>query len=309
MESNQKKEREAVIDLELLDTEGINENSLNIDSMNIADVLKTINEEDKKVAQVIEEELPAITRAVEAICPKIQAGGRLIYVGAGTSGRLGVLDASECPPTYGVEPGLVVGLIAGGEKALRYAIEGAEDDGEQAVKDLEAIGFTPQDALVGLAASGRTPYVLAALAYAKTLGAVTVSVSCVKDAEVSQVAQYPIEAVVGPEVVTGSTRMKAGTAQKMILNMISTTLMIQAGKVYGNLMVDVQATNAKLIVRAERIITTTTGLSKDDAKHLFEESGHSVKTAIVMAKKKTSRQEAEALLEKHQGRIARALTS
>lgn len=309
MESNQKKEREAVIDLELLDTEGINENSLNIDSMNIADVLKTINEEDKKVAQVIEEELPAITRAVEAICPKIQAGGRLIYVGAGTSGRLGVLDASECPPTYGVEPGLVVGLIAGGEKALRYAIEGAEDDGEQAVKDLEAIGFTPQDALVGLAASGRTPYVLAALAYAKTLGAVTVSVSCVKDAEVSQVAQYPIEAVVGPEVVTGSTRMKAGTAQKMILNMISTTLMIQAGKVYGNLMVDVQATNAKLIVRAERIITTTTGLGKEEAKLLFEESGHSVKTAIVMAKKKTSRQEAEALLEKHQGRIARALTS
>lgn len=309
MESNQKKEREAVIDLELLDTEGINENSLNIDSMNIADVLKTINEEDKKVAQVIEEELPAITRAVEAICPKIQVGGRLIYVGAGTSGRLGVLDASECPPTYGVEPGLVVGLIAGGEKALRYAIEGAEDDGEQAVKDLEAIRFTPKDALVGLAASGRTPYVLAALAYAKTLGAVTVSVSCVKDAEVSQVAQYPIEAVVGPEVVTGSTRMKAGTAQKMILNMISTTLMIQAGKVYGNLMVDVQATNAKLIVRAERIITTTTGLGKEEAKLLFEESGHSVKTAIVMAKKKTSRREAEALLEKHQGRIARALTS
>ncbi|MBR0575063.1 N-acetylmuramic acid 6-phosphate etherase [Proteiniclasticum sp. BAD-10] len=309
MESNQKKEREAVIDLELLDTEGINENSLNIDSMNIADVLKTINEEDKKVAQVIEEELPAITRAVEAICPKIQVGGRLIYVGAGTSGRLGVLDASECPPTYGVEPGLVVGLIAGGEKALRYAIEGAEDDGEQAVKDLEAIRFTPKDALVGLAASGRTPYVLAALAYAKALGAVTVSVSCVKDAEVSQVAQYPIEAVVGPEVVTGSTRMKAGTAQKMILNMISTTLMIQAGKVYGNLMVDVQATNAKLIVRAERIITTTTGLGKEEAKLLFEESGHSVKTAIVMAKKKTSRREAEALLEKHQGRIARALTS
>lgn len=309
MESNHKKEREAVIDLELLDTEGINENSLNIDSMNIADVLKTINEEDKKVAQVIEEELPAITRAVEAICPKIQAGGRLIYVGAGTSGRLGVLDASECPPTYGVEPGLVVGLIAGGEKALRYAIEGAEDDGEQAVKDLEAIQFTEKDALVGLAASGRTPYVLAALAYAKALGAVTVSVSCVKDAEVSQVVQYPIEAVVGPEVVTGSTRMKAGTAQKMILNMISTTLMIQAGKVYGNLMVDVQATNAKLIVRAERIITTTTGLGKEEAKLLFEESGHSVKTAIVMAKKKTSRQEAEALLEKHQGRIARALTS
>lgn len=298
-----------MIDLELLDTEGINENSLNIDSMNIADVLKTINEEDKKVAQVIEEELPAITRAVEAICPKIQAGGRLIYVGAGTSGRLGVLDASECPPTYGVEPGLVVGLIAGGEKALRYAIEGAEDDGEQAVKDLEAIQFTEKDALVGLAASGRTPYVLAALAYAKALGAVTVSVSCVKDAEVSQVVQYPIEAVVGPEVVTGSTRMKAGTAQKMILNMISTTLMIQAGKVYGNLMVDVQATNAKLIVRAERIITTTTGLGKEEAKLLFEESGHSVKTAIVMAKKKTSRQEAEALLEKHQGRIARALTS
>lgn len=296
-----------MIDLTLLDTERINMDSREIDQMDTLEVLRTINKEDQQVALVIKNLLQELAPAVEAIYEKIKEGGRLIYIGAGTSGRLGVLDASECPPTYGVSKDLVQGIIAGGVEALQKAIEGAEDLAEESVKDLQAIGFSEKDALVGLAASGRTPYVKSALAYAKTLGSVTVSVSCVKDAEISSMAAYPIEAVVGPEVITGSTRMKAGTAQKLILNMISTTVMVKLGKVYGNLMVDVKATNEKLKVRAQRIIEMTTEVEGEAAVKLFEDSGESVKVAILMAHTGMDKEEAEKMLTLHDGRIRPAI--
>lgn len=296
-----------MLNLNLLDTEGTNENSTNIDSMSTSDVLKTINAEDHKVAKIVGEVLPDIQRAIDAIYLKVKDGGRLVYIGAGTSGRLGVLDASECPPTYGVDPGMVVGVIAGGVKALYSAIEGAEDDREQSVRDLEEISFSKADVLVGIAASGRTPYVIGALKYARSLGAITASISCVKNAEVSLEADYPIEAVVGSEIITGSTRMKAGTAQKIILNMISTTVMIKLGKVYGNLMVDVKATNEKLKIRARHIIEMATDLGKDEAQLIFLESGFSVKTAITMAKTGLGKDEAEDLLGKSEGTISTAL--
>lgn len=296
-----------MLDLNLLDTEGINENSMEIDSMSTLDILKTINEEDKKVALTIEEVLPDIEKAIDAIYSKVKNEGRIVYIGAGTSGRLGVLDASECPPTFGVEPTMVTGIIAGGVKALYSAIEGAEDDAEQAIRDLEAISFSKNDVLVGLAASGRTPYVLRALGYANDLGSVTVSISCVRQAEISAVAKFPIEAVVGSEIVTGSTRMKAGTAQKLILNMISTTIMIKLGKVYGNLMVDVKATNEKLKIRAKNIIEMTTGLEGDQAQKIYEESGFSVKNAIVMEKTGLGKDEALNLLNENEGRISNVL--
>jgi len=296
-----------VLDLNLLDTEGINENSMEIDAMSTLDILKTINDEDKKVALTIEEVLPDIERAIEAIYSKVKNEGRIVYIGAGTSGRLGVLDASECPPTFGVEPTMVTGVIAGGIKALYSAIEGAEDDANQAIDDLKAISFSKNDVLVGLAASGRTPYVLRALEYANDLGSVTVSISCVKQAEISAVAKFPIEAVVGSEIVTGSTRMKAGTAQKLILNMISTTIMIKLGKVYGNLMVDVKATNEKLKIRAKNIIEMATGLEGDEAQKIYEESGFSVKNAIVMEKTGLGKDEALNLLNENEGRISNVL--
>jgi len=296
-----------MLNLNLLDTEGTNENSTNIDSMSTSDVLKTINAEDHKVAKIVGEVLPDIQRAIDTIYLKVKDGGRLVYIGAGTSGRLGVLDASECPPTYGVDPGMVVGVIAGGVKALYSAIEGAEDDREQSVRDLEEISFSNADVLVGIAASGRTPYVIGALRYARSLGAITASISCVKNAEVSLEADYPIEAVVGSEIITGSTRMKAGTAQKIILNMISTTVMIKLGKVYGNLMVDVKATNEKLKIRARHIIEIATDLGKDEAQLIFLESGFSVKTAITMAKTGLGKDEAEDLLGKSEGTISTAL--
>jgi len=296
-----------VLDLNLLDTEGINENSMEIDSMSTYEILKTINEEDKKVALTIEEVIPDIEKAIEAIYSKVKNEGRIVYIGAGTSGRLGVLDASECPPTFGVEPTMVTGVIAGGIKALYSAIEGAEDDEDQAIDDLKAISFSENDVLVGLAASGRTPYVLRALEYANDLGSVTVSISCVRQAEISAVAKFPIEAVVGSEIVTGSTRMKAGTAQKLILNMISTTIMIKLGKVYGNLMVDVKATNEKLKIRAKNIIEMTTGLEGDEAQKIYEESGFSVKNAIVMEKTGLGKDEALSLLNENEGRISNVL--
>lgn len=296
-----------MLNLNLLDTEGTNENSTNIDSMSTSDVLKTINSEDNKVAKIVGEVLPDIQRAIDAIYLQVKNGGRIVYIGAGTSGRLGVLDASECPPTYGVDPGMVVGVIAGGVKALYSAVEGAEDDREQSVRDLDEISFSKVDVLVGIAASGRTPYVIGALRYARGLGAITASISCVKNAEVSMEASYPIEAVVGPEIITGSTRMKAGTAQKIILNMITTTVMIKLGKVYGNLMVDVKATNEKLKLRARHIIEMATDLGKDEAQLIFEESGFSVKTAITMAKTGLGKDEAEALLGESEGTISIAL--
>lgn len=296
-----------MIDLNLLDTEGSNLNSANIDNLSTIEVLTIINEEDKKVAEVISQIIGDIQIAIDAVYEKVKDGGRIIYIGAGTSGRLGVLDASECPPTYGVDKNLVQGIIAGGFDALHSAIEGAEDLRDESIKDLETIKFSSQDALIGLAASGRTPYVISALEYANSIGAVTVSVSCVKNAQVSKASKYPIEAVVGPEVITGSTRMKAGTAQKLILNMISTTVMIKLGKVYGNLMVDVKATNEKLKVRAKKIIELTTDFRDEEAEKLFNDSGYSVKTAIVMAKTELSKDEANILLDLHDGRISSVL--
>jgi len=219
---------------------------------------------------------------VDFAVESIKRGGRLIYIGAGTSGRLGILDASECPPTYGVPFDMVTGIMAGGDKAMRKAIEGAEDSKELAVNDLKKLGFSKKDTLVGLAASGRTPYVIGGLEYAKSLGAKTVAVSCVKGAKISKICDVPIEVVVGAEVVTGSTRMKAGTAQKMVLNMISTTTMVKIGKVYQNLMVDVAATNEKLRVRALNIVSEATGTDKEIAEKLLEDSGYDVKAAIVM---------------------------
>ena len=217
--------------LNALDTEQVNQDTLHIDEMDTIDILKTINNEDQKVALAVKEVLPAIAKAVDCIYEKMCIGGRLIYIGAGTSGRLGILDASECPPTYGVEPTLVQGLIAGGKEALTNAIEGAEDSQESAIQDLQAIELNENDVVCGIAASGRTPYVIGGLKYAREKGCSTVSICCVHHGQISLYADYPIEVVVGPEVVTGSTRMKSGTAQKLILNMLTTSVMIKKGKV------------------------------------------------------------------------------
>lgn len=290
--------------LNQLDTEKRNPASMEIDTKKTMDILSIINQEDQTVALSVQKCLPEIGRLIDEITPRMQEGGRVIYIGAGTSGRLGVLDASECPPTYGVSPELIQGLIAGGYPALLKAKEGAEDDPELAKNDLKAIDLKPQDTVIGLAASGRTPYVLGGLQYAKSIGALTGAVSCTHQAQISQAADVAIEAITGPEVVTGSTRMKAGTAQKMILNMISTTLMIRAGKVYQNLMVDVQPTNEKLVNRALRIIQEATGADEQEAKSAFEQSHHSVKTAICMILSKASYDECEKILEEEKGNVS-----
>jgi len=240
--------------LEHLTTETRNEKTMNLDEMSILDFLTTMNEEDEKVASAIKKELPSIAKAVEAIIKAKKQGGRLIYIGAGTSGRIGLLDAVECPPTFGTNPDEVIGLIAGGEKAFIKAVEGAEDSKELGMEDLQNIRLTKMDIVVGIAASGRTPYVIGALEYANSIEAQTVAVSCNKDSDIGKVANIAIEVVNGPEVLTGSTRLKAGTAQKLICNMLSTASMVGIGKVYGNLMVDVQLTNEKLVERAKRIV-------------------------------------------------------
>lgn len=271
-----------MLSLDSLDTEKRNINTMNLDELSTVEIIEKINQEDKKIADCVEPAIPKIGEAVDFAVESIKRGGRLIYIGAGTSGRLGILDASECPPTYGVPFDMVTGIMAGGDKAMRKAIEGAEDSKELAVNDLKKLEFSKKDTLVGLAASGRTPYVIGGLEYAKSLGAKTVAVSCVKGAKISKICDVPIEVVVGAEVVTGSTRMKAGTAQKMVLNMISTTTMVKIGKVYQNLMVDVAATNEKLRVRALNIVSEATGTDKEIAKKLLEDSGYDVKAAIVM---------------------------
>lgn len=271
-----------MLSLDSLDTEKRNINTMNLDELSTVEIIEKINQEDKKIADCVEPAIPKIGEAVDFAVESIKRGGRLIYIGAGTSGRLGILDASECPPTYGVPFDMVTGIMAGGDKAMRKAIEGAEDSKELAVNDLKKLEFSKKDTLVGLAASGRTPYVIGGLEYAKSLGAKTVAVSCVRGAKISKLCDVPIEVVVGAEVVTGSTRMKAGTAQKMVLNMISTTTMVKIGKVYQNLMVDVAATNEKLRVRALNIVSEATGTDKEIAKKLLEDSGYDVKAAIVM---------------------------
>jgi N-acetylmuramic acid 6-phosphate etherase len=270
-------------------------------------MLTVINDEDAKVAAAVQAELPAIARAVDAIAARFAEGGRLFYIGAGTSGRLGVLDASECPPTFSVDASLVQGLIAGGDKALRLSSEHSEDSREEGASDLAAAAFTAKDTLVGIAASGRTPYVLGAIDYAKSLGALTVGLSCVPGSALSQQTEIAITPATGPEILTGSTRMKAGTATKLVLNMISTGVMVRTGATYGNLMVNVRPTNAKLVDRAHRIIMAATGCDLATATTLLTDSGGSVKTAIVMQKLSLDRKAAETRLKATNNELRKAL--
>ncbi len=293
--------------LEDLLTEQGNPASASLDAVSTEEALRIINAEDGKVAGAVEREIPAIARAVDAIVAAIERGGRLFYIGAGTSGRLGVLDASEIPPTFSAPPAMVQGIIAGGEAALSRATETTEDDPSIGVRDLLARGFTASDVLVGIAASGRTPYVLGAVAEARRLGAVTVGISCTPDSELARACDIAITPLVGPEVVAGSTRMKAGTAQKLVLNMLSTGACVRLGFVYGNLMVNVQPKNAKLVDRARRIVAQAAGVSYQRASELLVQSGESVRTAIVMAKAGIGRKEAEQRLTASGGRIAKAI--
>lgn len=270
------------VEINQLTTEKRHTNTMHLDQMSVGQVLEEMNKEDRKVPEVIAEALGQIEAAVETIIQSFNAGGRLIYFGAGTSGRLGVLDAAECVPTFGVSPDLVVGLIAGGDKAMVEAVEGAEDSLTLAEEDFKKLNLNANDTVVGIAASGRTPYVIGGLQYAQSIGAKTVSIACNQQAKISRFAQIPIEVDCGPEVLTGSTRLKAGTAQKLILNMLSTVSMIGIGKVYQNLMVDVQATNEKLEERSKRIIMAATECSYEEAASYFEAANHKVKVAIVM---------------------------
>ena len=296
-----------MLQLSKLPTEQRNPNTADIDRVSTLEMVRRINDEDKKVAYAVERELENIAAAVDAIASALRAGGRLIYCGCGTSGRLGVLDAAECPPTYSVDPGLVRGIIAGGEDAMFRASEGAEDNAAAGADDLKAIGFSSGDVLVGIAASGRTPYVLGAMSYAKELGACTVAVTCNKNSEMNAAADIAIGVEPGPEVITGSTRMKSGTAEKMVLNMLSTGAMIRLGKVYGNLMVDVMPTNEKLVRRAISIVSTAVGVSEETARATLERCVFTVKTAIVMLKKGLDAGQAAQLLSENGGVIARAL--
>ena len=288
-------------------TEQQNPRSAAIDSLSTEEMLRVINGEDRLVADAVGREIPAIARAVDAIAAAFENGGRLFYIGAGTSGRLGVLDASECPPTFSVPPELVQGIMAGGEAALSRATETTEDDPAIGVRDLHARGFRAGDVLVGLAASGRTPYVLGAMAEARRLGAVTVGVSCTPDSELARAADIAITPLVGPEAITGSTRMKAGTAQKMVLNMLSTGVFVRRGYVYGNLMVNVQPKNRKLVDRATRIVAQAAGVEYERAAALLAAAGKSSRVAIVMAKTGLDRGAAERLLDDAGGRVAVAL--
>ncbi len=293
--------------LEDLLTEQPNPASAAIDALPTEEVLRIINAEDRRVAVAVEREIPAIARAVDSITAAFARGGRLFYIGAGTSGRLGVLDASECPPTFSVPPEMVQGIIAGGEAALSRATETTEDDPAIGVRDLAARGFTSRDVLVGIAASGRTPYVLGAIAEARRLGAVTVGLSCTPDSALARAVDIAITPLVGPEVVAGSTRLKSGTAQKLVLNMLTTAAFIRLGYVYGNLMVNVQPKNTKLVDRARRIVAQAAGVSYERAGDLLEAAGHSVRAAILMARAGVDRAEAERRLAAAGGRISEAL--
>ena len=293
--------------LSTLITEQRNPNSMHVDSLSALEIVQLMNKEDKQVPLAIEKCLPQIAQAVECIVAAFQQGGRLVYIGAGTSGRLGVLDASECPPTFGVSPEMVKGIIAGGERALRHPIEGAEDSKAQAVVDLQTIQFSSKDVLVGIAASGRTPYVIGALEYAKSLGSVTVSIASNPNSAMANIVDIAIDTVVGSEVLTGSSRLKSGTAQKLVLNMLTTASMILMGKCYQNLMVDVQASNEKLKARAIRIVMQATDCDKALAEETLKQADQNAKLAIMMILSGLDRSQAEALLEKHQGKLQLAL--
>ncbi|AKD38988.1 N-acetylmuramic acid-6-phosphate etherase [Pasteurella multocida subsp. multocida OH4807] len=290
-------------------TESRNPFSTNIDQLSTLDMLTVINQEDQKVSSAVEKVLPCIANAVDAIAEAFMKGGRLIYIGAGTSGRLGILDASECPPTFGTPHEQVVGLIAGGHQAILKAVENAEDDRDAGVQDLKNSHITGKDVIVGIAASGRTPYVLAGIEYAKQCGCVTVGISCNPDSELAKLAQIAITPIVGAEVITGSSRMKAGTAQKLILNMLTTGAMIKTGKVFGNLMVDVVATNAKLVERQKNIVMQVTQCDRNQAEQALEQSGGQCKVAIVMLLLNISAEEARTCLAESNGFIHQALTS
>ena len=293
--------------LSTLITEQRNPNSMHVDSLSALEIVQLMNKEDKQVPLAIEKCLPQIAQAVECIVAAFQQGGRLVYIGAGTSGRLGVLDASECPPTFGVSPEMVKGIIAGGERALRHPIEGAEDSKTHAVVDLQTIQFSSKDVLVGIAASGRTPYVIGALEYAKSLGSVTVSIASNPNSAMANIVDIAIDTVVGPEVLTGSSRLKSGTAQKLVLNMLTTASMILMGKCYQNLMVDVQASTEKLKARAIRIVMQATDCDKALAEETLKQADQNAKLAIMMILSGLDRAQAEALLEKHQGKLQLAL--
>jgi N-acetylmuramic acid 6-phosphate etherase len=295
--------------LERLLTEQRNPASEGIDARETAEILTIMNEEDRKVADSITPEIPNIARAVDGIVSRLSAGGRLFYIGAGTSGRLGVLDASECRPTFNVPQEMVQGIIAGGEAALVRATEASEDDRRAGARDLLAHRFTSADVLVGIAASGRTPYVLGAVEAAREMGALTIGISCTPASELSAAAEIAIAPLPGPEIVTGSTRMKAGTATKLVLNMLSTAAMIRLGYVYGNLMVNVQPTNEKLKDRARRIVAAATGVDAAEAARLLDAAGNRVRTAIVMALCSVDRGEAERKLDAAAGRVSQALKS
>jgi N-acetylmuramic acid 6-phosphate etherase len=291
-----------------LNTEQRNPKTMNIDQMSTEEIITVINQEDTLVPNVIARQVPMISEVVDEIVTAFKQDGRLIYIGAGTSGRLGIIDASECPPTFGTDPSLVVGIIAGGKEAMTEAIEGVEDDKQQGQTDLEDISLTAKDIVVGIAASGRTPYTIGALEYAKKIGAQTVSVVCSKDSEMEKVSGYTISAVVGPEVITGSTRMKAGTAQKLVLNMLSTASMIKMGKVYGNLMVDVQMTNEKLHNRAVNIVKMATGASDEEARAAIKEQNYHTKAAILQIITGLKGIEVKSLLEQHDGYLRDAIS-
>ena len=268
------------MDFSKLTTEQINSATAHIDKCSTLEMVRLINDEDKKISAAVEKVLPKIAEAIDLIAQKIKSGGRLIYIGAGTSGRLGVLDASECPPTFGVTPELVQGIIAGGDVALTSAVEGAEDDKAAAIIDLDKKDFSPADVLVGIAASGRTPYVLSGIEHAKKIRASTVGISCVENSALANIVDIAITPITGAEVITGSTRMKAGTATKMVLNMLTTGAMIRLGKVYGNLMIDVLATNDKLRDRAKRIVMTATGCTEQQALDALKNFNGSAKAAV-----------------------------
>ncbi|KMK88252.1 N-acetylmuramic acid-6-phosphate etherase [Pectobacterium atrosepticum ICMP 1526] len=280
---------------------------MTLDQLSTLEMMQVFNQEDRKVPEAIAQVLPAIAEAVDLATASLQAGGRLIYLGAGTSGRLGVLDASECPPTFGVPHGLVIGLIAGGPGALLKAVEGAEDDPALGEADLKALSLTATDMVIGLAASGRTPYVIGALRYARDVGCRTAAISCNPHSPIAQEAQVAISPVVGPEALTGSTRLKSGTAQKLVLNMISTGVMVKLGKVYQNLMVDVKATNVKLLDRACRIVVEATGADLDSARQALEQSDNDVKPAILMLLANIGVEAARERLKQHNGYLREAL--
>ena len=295
--------------MDYLITEQNNPDSAAIDQMDPIQIAELMNREDRKVVAAVEKVLPEIAKAIQTVTERVEQGGRLIYVGAGTSGRLGVLDASECPPTFNTPASLVVGLIAGGNRALTTAIEGAEDNRQGGIEDLQSVGLGPLDTVCGIATSGRTPYVLGALAYARTLQAATIGVTCNAASELTALCDVLIAPVVGPEILSGSTRLKAGTATKMVLNMISTGTMIRIGKTYGNWMVDLRATNVKLKDRSIRIVSGVTGVSRNQAEELLAICDGEVKTAIVSHTLGISKPAAQMRLAQAQGRLRQALES